>query len=68
MSIEVKEVEFNVPDRKQILKDASLEMIEKFKQEHGEDWKLNCYEALDNEIMKFKGGLEYWKGIRKLIK
>ena len=68
MSNEVKDVEINIPNRKQILKDTALDIIEKFKQEYGEDWKLYCYEAIDNEIMKFKGSLEYWKGIRKLIK
>jgi hypothetical protein len=68
MKSEVKEVEFKVPNKKQILKDTALEVIEKFKQEHGENWKLECYEAIDNEIMKFQGSLEYWKGIRKLIK
>ena len=68
MKTEVKEVEFKVPNKKDILRDTALDIVEKFKAEHGEDWKLNCYEAIDNEIMKFQGSLEYWKGIRKLIK
>lgn len=68
MSNEVKEVEFNIPNRKQILKDVTLELIEKFKAEHGDSWKLEMYEAIDNEILKFKGALEFWKGIRKNIK
>ncbi|NBQ17453.1 hypothetical protein EBU24_03985 [bacterium] len=68
MKTEVKEVEFKVPNKKDILRDTALDIIEKFKAEHGADWKLNCHEAIDNEIMKFQGSLEYWKGIRKLIK
>jgi hypothetical protein len=68
MKTEVKEVTFQVPNKKQIIKDVTLDIIEKFKAEHGADWKLNCYEAIDNEIMKFQGSLEYWRGIRKLIK
>jgi hypothetical protein len=68
MSVEVKEVEFKVPNKKDILRDTALDIIEKFKAEHGAGWKLECLEAIDNEIMKFQGSLEYWKGIRKLIK
>jgi hypothetical protein len=68
MKTEVKEVEFKVPNKKDILKETATKIIEDFQNEHGEDWKLNCYEAIDNEIMKFQGSLEYWKGIRKLIK
>lgn len=62
------EVEFKTPNKKDVVKSAALEIIEKFKQEHGADWKLNCYEAIDNEIMKFQGALEYWKNVRKAIK
>jgi hypothetical protein len=68
MKTEVKEVEFQVPNKKDILKETANKIIEDFKAEHGADWKLNCYEAIDNEIMKFQGSLEYWRGIRKLIK
>ena len=68
MKTEVKEVTFQVPNKKQIIKDVTLDLIEKFKAEHGFNWKLEMYEAIDNEIMKFQGSLEYWKAIRKNIK
>jgi len=68
MKTEVKEVTFKVPNKKDILKETANKIIEDFKAEHGADWELNCYEAIDNEIMKFQGSLEYWRGIRKLIK
>lgn len=68
MKKEVKEVTFQVPNKKDIIRDVTLELIEKFKAEHGADWKLAMYEAIDNEIMKFQGSLEYWKAIRKSIK
>lgn len=68
MKTEVKEVELKIPSKKDILRDTALDIIEKFKAEHGVNWKLECYEAINNEIMKFQGSLEYWKGIRKLIK
>ena len=65
---EVKEVTFQVPNKKQIIKDVTLDLIEKFKCEHGTNLKLEMYDAIDNEIMKFQGSLEYWKAIRKNIK
>ena len=65
---EVKEMTVLVPNKKQMIKDVTLDLIEKFKAEHGDGWKLEMYEAIDNEIMKFQGSLEYWKAIRKLIK
>lgn len=68
MKTEVKEVSFQVPNKKDIIRDVTLELIEKFKAEHGTDWKLEMYDAIDNEIMKFQGSLEYWKAIRKNIK
>ena len=68
MKTEVKEVELKVPSKKDIIRDVTLELIDKFKAEHGADWKLEMYEAIDNEIMKFQGSLEYWKAIRKNIK
>jgi hypothetical protein len=68
MKTEVKEVAFQVPNKKQIIKDVSLDIIEKFKAEHGDEWKSAMYEAIDNEIMKFQGSLEYWRAIRKNIK
>jgi hypothetical protein len=68
MKTEVKEVELKVPSKKDIIRDVTLELIDKFKAEHGVDWKLEMYEAIDNEIMKFQGSLEYWKAIRKNIK
>jgi len=68
MKTEVKEVTFKVPNKKQIIKDVTLDLIEKFKDEHGDVWELALYEAIDNEIVKFQGSLEYWKAIRKLIK
>ena len=71
MKTEVKEVTFQVPNKKQIIKDVTLDLIEKFKTEYpenGQGWKLAMYEAIDNEIMKFQGSLEYWKAIRKNIK
>jgi hypothetical protein len=68
MKTEVKEVTFKVPNKKDIIRDVTLELMEKFKAEHGFNWKLAMYEAIDNEIMKFQGSLEYWKAIRKNIK
>lgn len=68
MKTEVKEIELKVPSKKDIIRDVTLELIDKFKAEHGADWKLEMYEAIDNEIMKFQGSLEYWKAIRKNIK
>lgn len=68
MKTEVKEVTFKVPNKKDILKETANKIIQDFQNEHGADWKLNCYEAIDNEIMKFEGSLQYWRGIRKLIK
>ena len=68
MKTEVKEVSFKVPNKKNIIRDVTLDLIEKFKGEHGTNWKLAMYEAIDNEIMKFQGSLEYWKAIRKNIK
>ena len=68
MKTEVKEVEFKMPSKKDIIRDTAFGIIEKFKAEHGKDWKLECFEAIDNEIMKFEGSLEYWKAIRKNIK
>jgi hypothetical protein len=68
MKTEVKEVTFQVPNKKDIIREVTLDLIEKFKAEHGLNWKLEMYEAIDNEIMKFQGSLEYWKAIRKSIK
>jgi hypothetical protein len=68
MKTEVKEVSFQVPNKKNIIRDVTLELVENFKTEHGFNWKLAMYEAIDNEIMKFQGSLEYWKAIRKNIK
>ena len=68
MKTEVKEVTFEVPNKKNIIRDVTLDLIEKFKAEHGFNWKLEMREAIDNEIMKFQGSLEYWKAIRKNIK
>ena len=68
MKTEVKEVTFKVPNKKDIIRDVTLELVENFKAEHGFNWKLAMYEAIDNEIMKFQGSLEYWKAIRKNIK
>jgi len=68
MKTEVKEVTFQVPNKKDIIREVTLDLIEKFKAEHGSSWKLEMYEAIDNEIMKFQGSLEYWKAIRKSIK
>jgi hypothetical protein len=68
MKTEVKEVSFQVPNKKNIIRDVTLELVEKFKAEHGVNWELPMYEAIDNEIMKFQGSLEYWKAIRKSIK
>jgi len=69
MKTQVKEVSFQVPNKKDIIRDVTLELVEKFKAEHDVfTWKLAMYEAIDNEIMKFQGSLEYWKAIRKSIK
>jgi len=68
MKTEVKEVTFQVPNKKDIIREVTLDLIEKFKAEHGYFWKTEMYKAIDNEIMKFQGSLEYWKAIRKSIK
>ena len=61
MKTEVKEVTFQVPNKKQIIKDVTLDLIEKFKAEHG-DGLLHGFWVFVSNMIKCMMCASTWIG------
>ena len=52
---------------RQMINESAVKVAEAYKNEHGDNWKFQCVESIDNEVAKAEATLKYWKGVRAKI-
>ena len=52
---------------KQMINESAVKVAEAYKNEHGDNWKFQCVESIDNEVAKAEATLKYWKGVRSKV-
>lgn len=52
---------------RQMINESAVKVAEAYKNEHGENWKFQCVESIDNEVAKAEATLKYWKGVRAKV-
>ena len=48
---------------RQMINESAVKVAEAYKNEHGDNWKFQCVESIDNEVAKAEATLKYWKGV-----
>lgn len=52
---------------RQMINESSIKVVDAYKDEYQQDWKINCVASLDNEVAKAEASLKYWKGVRARV-
>ena len=52
---------------KQMINESAVKVAEAYKNEHGDNWKFQCVESIDNEVAKAEATLKYWKGVKAKV-
>jgi len=52
---------------RQMINESSAKVVDAYKNEHGDNWKFQCIESIDNEVAKAEATLKYWKGVRAKV-
>ena len=52
---------------RQMINESAVKVADAYKNEHGDNWKFQCVESIDNEVAKAEATLKYWKGVRAKI-
>ena len=52
---------------RQMINESAVKVAEAYKSEHGDNWKFQCVESIDNEVAKAEATLKYWKGVRSKV-
>ena len=52
---------------RQMINESAVKVTEAYKNEHGDNWKFQCVESIDNEVAKAEATLKYWKGVRAKV-
>ena len=52
---------------RQMINESAVKVAEAYKNEHGDNWKFQCVESIDNEVAKAEATLKYWKGVRAKV-
>lgn len=52
---------------RQMINESAVKVADAYKNEHGDNWKFQCVESIDNEVAKADATLKYWKGVRAKV-
>ena len=52
---------------RQMINESAVKVADAFKAEHGDNWKFQCVESIDNEVAKAEATLKYWKGVKAKV-
>jgi len=52
---------------RQMINESSVKVVDAYKNEHGDNWRFQCVESIDNEVAKAEASLKYWKGVRAKV-
>jgi hypothetical protein len=52
---------------RQMINESAVKVAEAYKNEHGDNWKFQCVESIDNEVAKAEATLKYWKGVKAKV-
>ena len=52
---------------RQMINESAVKVADAYKNEHGDNWKFQCVESIDNEVAKAEATLKYWKGVRSKV-
>ena len=52
---------------RQMINESAVKVADAYKNEHGDNWKFQCVESIDNEVAKAEATLKYWKGVRAKV-
>jgi KaiC/GvpD/RAD55 family RecA-like ATPase len=52
---------------RQMINESAVKVADAYKNEHGDNWKFQCVESIDNEVAKAEASLKYWKGVRAKV-
>lgn len=52
---------------RQMINESAVKVAEAYKNEHGDNWKFQCVESIDNEVAKAEATLKYWKGVKSKV-
>jgi KaiC/GvpD/RAD55 family RecA-like ATPase len=52
---------------RQMINESSVKVVDAYKDEYGDNWKVQCVESIDNEVAKAEASLKYWKGVRAKV-
>jgi hypothetical protein len=52
---------------RQMINESAVKVADAFKNEHGDNWKFQCVESIDNEVAKAEATLKYWKGVKAKV-
>jgi hypothetical protein len=52
---------------RQMINESAVKVADAFKEEHGDNWKFQCVESIDNEVAKAEATLKYWKGVKAKV-
>lgn len=59
--------QFIAPNKKEVIKQASLDIVVNFKSEYASNWKAEALKSIQNEIDKFEASLEFWNKIKSHV-
>jgi hypothetical protein len=52
---------------RQMINESAVKVAEAYKNEHGDNWRFQCVESIDNEVAKAEATLKYWKGVKAKV-
>ena len=52
---------------RQMINESAVKVADAYKNDHGDNWKVQCVESIDNEVAKAEATLKYWKGVRAKV-
>ena len=52
---------------RQMINESAVKVADAYKNEHGDNWKFQCVESIDNEVAKADATLKYWKGVKAKV-
>ncbi len=52
---------------RQMINESAVKVADAYKDEHGDNWKFQCVESIDNEVAKAEATLKYWKGVKSKV-
>ena len=52
---------------RQMINESAAKVADAYKNEHGDNWRFQCVESIDNEVAKAEATLKYWKGVKAKV-